>query len=126
MGGRDRIQGRDAQAEKVADQRRVFLAVNLVDGKQDRLAAAPQQVYGLGIGRVEALTAVEQKDQRVRFVNRQPGLVLNAADDSCGFRRVDPAGIDQDKLSPAPRRADKVPIPGHPWGGMHHGFAIMA
>ena len=91
---------RIAETELVELRRagRLVFGIHLVDGENDGLAAAPEQVGDVGVGRRDALGDVRRHDDDVGVFHR--GLDLRAhLPPEVGIRKnLQPAGVDEDEV----------------------------
>ena len=70
------------------------------------LGGSPQQVGYFIIGRIQPFPGIKQKEDDVGLVDGLQGLAANCGLHAVVAVRLDPAGIDQDKVAV---------VPGHPF-----------
>ena len=101
----------------------MLVAIDLVDRKKNRRVTPPQQINRLGICRIDAFLAIEQKNNPVGFCNGQACLFLHPSDEPGRFARIDTAGIHEQKRAALPVHLGEMTVPGDARRIVHNGLA---
>ena len=102
MLGADRKHIPDPQLAEVFGGVSHGLALDLVHGQEQGLAAVQQQAHQVVIGAGQLGARVHHQHQRVGLLQRHLGLVVDFGRDQLGIVGHDAARIDQAKLPPGP------------------------
>ena len=93
---------RDAEAVEVVDQRRLFFAVDFVDGEEQRPVGFAQQAREFEVGAGEFGASVDDHDDGGGFVEGDAGLAKDFRRDQIFFFGEDAAGVDDAQLAAFP------------------------
>jgi len=92
----------DAETVKIVDERRLAVAVDLVDGQEERASGFTQQADEFEVGAGNFRASVDHHDDGGGFVECDPGLAEDFRRDEIFFFGEDAAGIDDAQVAAAP------------------------
>ena len=126
MGSRNGKEGIEAQGVELVRGELLLVAIDLIDRKKNRRVTPPQHINRLGICRVDAFLAIEQKNNQVGFRNGQACLFLHPSDKPFLFARIDPAGIHEQKRAALPFYLGEITVPSDARRIVHDGLTSAA
>jgi hypothetical protein len=92
----------EAESVELCGLRLAAVVIDLVDHQDDRLAGAPQPIGQLMVERRDARRHVDQEQDQVRLLDRNPRLDLHPLLDVAARLELEATGIDHGEVPAAP------------------------
>ena len=89
----------------------MFRAVDLVDDMEDRFIDLPEHGGYFPVRRRQPVAPVHEKNYDVRLFHGEGGLFPHLGQDAVGSRRLEAAGVYEDKRSSLPIAVGIIPVP---------------
>ena len=89
---------------KVVDQRGLLVAVDFVDGEEERAVGLAEQANEFEVGTGKFAASVDNHDDGGGFVERDAGLAINLGGDEIFFFGENASGVDDAQVAAFPLR----------------------